>query len=119
MIGLSLALGGVCQRVGHRRRSTAGRRRTLQLGLAFQGADDLLDVTAFAREIAGQDAGQGRGQRQGDLGAPGGPRRCALRGPGAMAAAGERGPWPVCLPPGPALERVCSPWRRYMWQSDR
>ena len=62
MISLALAVGGVCRGLdqeGVRALGEAGH----WLGLAFQGADDLLDVTASSNELGktpGKDAARGK-----------------------------------------------------------
>ena len=73
------------------------------LGLAFQIADDLLDVEA-STEQAGKPTGQGRGRRQGDLRRPDGSE--------TRARAREAGRFRL-RPPGPLRQRpICCGTRR-------
>jgi geranylgeranyl diphosphate synthase, type II len=114
MIGLSFALGGICHAAAPAqvaRLDAAGR----QLGLAFQGADDLLDTTS-CREILGKtpgkDAARGKAtwvRIEGPTAALARTRRHGRRGERELAA---------LLPPGPAKDRLLA-LASYMWQRDR
>lgn len=114
MIGVSIALAGICQDGDPAlvaRLDAAGR----QLGLAFQGADDLLDTTACSEVLGktpGKDAASGKATWVGIEGpeaALARTRRHGRRGEKELAAA---------LPPGPLTDRLLT-LAAYMWQRDR
>lgn len=111
MIAMSFAVGAVCRDVGDRTRDrleTAGR----WLGLAFQGADDILDVTATSRELgktAGKDAANGKAtwvRLEGLQKAAARTMRYGRRGVGRLGDA---------LPSGPEADRLLE-LASYMWQ---
>jgi geranylgeranyl pyrophosphate synthase len=87
----------------------------LDLGLAFQGADDLLDVTGTAGELgktAGKDAAAGKAtwvRVEGLAAAERRTRRLGEKGLAGLAAA---------LPPGPDRERLTG-LGAMMWRRDR
>jgi len=114
MIGLALAAGGICRGVGAsnvERLAAAGR----WLGLAFQGADDLLDVTASPAELGktpGKDAASGKAtwiRVEGVVAARARTTRYGRRGLRELAG---------LLPPGPAADRLLA-LVRWIWQRDR
>jgi farnesyl diphosphate synthase len=114
MIGLCLALGGVCRGVGEAAVAALDRAGR-DLGLAFQGADDLLDVTASSATLGktpGKDAASGKAtwvRVEGLEAARRRTRRLGRRGRRALAD---------LMPAGPARDRLVG-LADYMWQRDR
>jgi geranylgeranyl diphosphate synthase type II len=114
MIAASLAVGGVCRGAG-RSKVDALARAGRDLGLAFQGADDLLDVTASSDALGktpGKDAASGKAtwvRLEGLEAARRRTRRLGRRGRRALAAV---------LPRRAAAERLLD-LADYMWQRDR
>lgn len=113
MIALALALGAVCSAAPETlviRLQAAGR----WLGLAFQGADDLLDATASSEVLGktcGKDAASGKAtwiRREGLAAARARTQRDGRRGLRALAAA---------LPGSPASARLLS-LARLMYQRE-
>jgi len=87
----------------------------LQLGLAFQGADDLLDVTGTATALgktAGKDVAAGKATWVRLEGIEAAGRRTARHGTAGLAGLRR------ALPAGPARERLLALGAR-MWQRDR
>jgi geranylgeranyl pyrophosphate synthase len=114
MIGLSLATGGICRGLpGDQVDALADAGRWL--GLAFQGADDVLDVTATSARLGktpGKDAASGKAtwvRVEGLAAARARARRYGARGRRTLAAQ---------LSPGPAADRLLA-LADYMWQRDR
>jgi geranylgeranyl pyrophosphate synthase len=114
MIGLCLALGGVGRGVDEE--TVAGLGAAGQwLGLAFQGADDLLDVTASSATLGktpGKDAAAGKAtwvRVEGLEAARRRTRRLGRRGRRALAE---------LLPEGEERERLLA-LADYMWQRER
>lgn len=113
MIGLCLALGGVGQGLGPDLIDALARAGRL-LGLAFQGADDLLDVTGSSEDLgktAGKDAACGKAtwvRVEGIEAARARTRRLSRQGEAALIE---------LLPPTPASTRLLS-LARYMWQRE-
>ena len=114
MIAVALAVGGVCRGADAATVQgllAAGR----DLGLAFQGADDLLDVTATSEDLGktpGKDAASGKAtwvRTDGLETAWRRTRRLGRRGRRALAG---------MLPDGPATVRLLG-LADYMWQRDR
>ncbi len=114
MIGLALSVGGVCRGMDDGAVSALGAAGQW-LGLAFQGADDLLDVTATSATLGktvGKDAAAGKAtwvRVEGVERARRRTRRLGLRGQRELLA---------LLPAGPRRERLCD-LADYMWQRDR
>ena len=113
MISLALAVGGVCRGLdqdGVRALGVAGH----WLGLAFQGADDILDVTASSVELGktpGKDAASGKAtwiRVDGLDGARKRTRRYGRQGRRLLAAE---------LPAGESGEQLLA-LADYMWQRD-
>jgi geranylgeranyl pyrophosphate synthase len=111
MIAASLALGGICRDETSaivQRLMAAGR----WLGLAFQSADDVLDVTADHQQLGktpGKDAASGKAtwvRLSGVTEAEARARRQGQRGLRELAAV---------LPPGPHRHRLLA-LAGYMWQ---
>ncbi|MBK8166227.1 MAG: polyprenyl synthetase family protein [bacterium] len=97
------------------RRVTAVEAAGLQLGLAFQGADDLLDVTGTAAALgktAGKDQDAGKATWVRLEGFDAARRRTAKLGAAGLDGLRHE------LPPGPARERLLALGTR-MWQRDR
>ena len=113
MISLALAVGGVCRgldQAGVRELGKAGH----WLGLAFQGADDLLDVTASSIELGktpGKDAAAGKATWIRVDGLEGARRRTLRYGQRGRRQLAAR------LPEGEHGERLLD-LADYMWQRD-
>jgi geranylgeranyl pyrophosphate synthase len=111
MIGLCLAAGGICRGAGPAQiaaLTAAGRR----LGLAFQGADDLLDLSASSQDLGktpGKDLAAGKAtwvRLEGIEAAAARTRRLGRQGERQLRA---------LLAPGPAAERLLA-LAGFMWQ---
>jgi geranylgeranyl pyrophosphate synthase len=114
MIGVSLAVGGVCRGVDATTVAALGAAGRW-LGLAFQGADDLLDVTASSATLgktAGKDAACGKATWVRVEGL-----EVARKRTGRLGRRGRRDLLGL-LPAGPASDRLCG-LADYMWQRDR
>ncbi len=114
MIAAALAMGGVCRGAGAATVDAllaAGR----DLGLAFQGADDLLDVTATSEDLGktpGKDAASGKATWVRTDGLDAARRRTRRHGGRGRRALAE------LLPDGSAADRLLA-LADYMWQRDR
>ncbi len=113
---LAAALAGGAELGGATVRTVAAVEEAgRELGLAFQGADDLLDVTGTAADLgktAGKDQAAGKATWVRLEGLEAARRRTGRHG--AAGLDGLRG----ALPPGPARERLLALAAR-MWQRDR
>ncbi len=114
MIGLSMALGGVCRGVDEDTVTELGAAGQW-LGLAFQGADDVLDVTASSTTLGktpGKDAACGKATWVRVEGLEAAQRRTRRLGRKGQRALME------LLPSGPVRDRLFG-LADYMWQRDR
>ena len=113
---LAAALAGGAELGGATARTVAAVEAAgLELGLAFQGADDLLDVTGTAAELgksAGKDQAAGKATWVRLEGLEAARRRTGRHGTAGLDGLRR------ALPPGPGRERLLALGAR-MWQRDR
>jgi geranylgeranyl pyrophosphate synthase len=113
MLALSLALGAVCRQAA-RDQAAALLEAGHWLGLAFQGADDVLDVTSTSEELGktvGKDDRAGKATWVRIEGVARAARRAQRHGERGLALLEEH------LPDGPSTGRLMA-LCRYMWQRE-